>query len=338
MNGVTGDAVSRSRFLPGFGKSSISGDEPFDDRNDQLDWIAELLPILATERGGVSDQIPVQTRGQFQRNLHGLVVHDRTKFQLRHFSSPIRFEHKIARDDDADGETGPDRQRRGYVELALDDLLPRLGNAIGGALAQRAHNVALLAGRASLGTNAQNRREQRGFEQITPVVVNAILETGITFRVGAGLALQHDGSTVREDDPVPDEQHTTLTESNAGVILTDEAGALRDEENVSGRAVMDVFRHLSRDLAWEVGTDAGDERGGNDGASLKHVGRRRRPNAIRRDGALVGRLIEEGKLAILCRGRRRQRREAEAGEIRLWNRRHRYCRGRICRPRLRRRK
>ena len=47
-------------------------------------------------------------------------------------SASVGFEHEIARDDDdADGEAWPDGERRRDVELALDDLLPGLVDAVG---------------------------------------------------------------------------------------------------------------------------------------------------------------------------------------------------------------
>jgi hypothetical protein len=66
----------------------------------------------------------------------------------------------------------------------------------------------------------------------------------------------------------------------------------------------------------KIGADAGDERGRDDGAGLKDVRRRRSNDAIGRDGAPIGRRVEEGVLAILRRGSGRRRREAEARQIR----------------------
>lgn len=58
------------------------------------------------------------------------------------------------------------------------------------------------------------------------MIVDSILESGVAFRVGAGLTLQHDGPAIREDQPVPDQQHTALPKADAIVVLTDYTRAL----------------------------------------------------------------------------------------------------------------
>ena len=49
----------------------------------------------------------------------------------------------------------------------------------------------------------------------------------------------------------------------------------------AGRAVVDVLRDLGGDLAGQIGADAGDQRGRNDGAGLHDIGRRRDSRADR---------------------------------------------------------
>jgi hypothetical protein len=48
-------------------------------------------------------------------------------------SASIGFEHEIARNDDANRKSGPDRQCRRDIELAADDLLAGLADAVGRA-------------------------------------------------------------------------------------------------------------------------------------------------------------------------------------------------------------
>ncbi len=134
--------------------------------------------------------------------------------------------------------------------------------------------------------------------------------------------------------PVPDEQDAALSEPDAAVILADDASALRHEQDLARRAIIDVLRDLRGDLAGKIGTDAGDERGGDHGSGLKHILRCGRCYAIGRDGALVGRLIEESELTILRRGRGWLRREAEAGKIGLRHGRRGRGRGGVPRPRF----
>ena len=69
--------------------------------------------------------------------------------------------------------------------------------------------------------DAQKRRECGRLEQLAPMIVDAVLEAGIAFGVGAGLAFQNDGAAVRNDQPVPDQQHAALAEADAIVVLAD---------------------------------------------------------------------------------------------------------------------
>ena len=89
------------------------------------------------------------------------------------------------------------------------------------------------------------------------MVIDAVLEPGKSGRVGAGLAFEHNGTSVREYETVPNEQHARLAEGDLGVIDADEFCALRDKQEAPRRAVVNVFGHLRGDLAGKVGTDAG---------------------------------------------------------------------------------
>ena len=114
-----------------------------------------------------------------------------------------------------------------------------------------------------------------------------------------------------------------LPEADAVVVLADQPRSLRQEQDAAGRAVIDILRHLRRDLAGQIGADAGDERGGNHRPGLKDVRRRRSNDAIGRDRPAIGRCVEEGILAILRGGRGRRWRKAKARQIR----RRRECWG-----------
>ena len=131
------------------------------------------------------------------------------------------------------------------------------------------------------------------------MVVDAVFKARVTLGVRARLALQDDRATVGEQEPVPNQQHAALPETDAIVILTDHARTLRYEKDMARGAVIDILGNLRGDLAWKVGSDAGDQRGWDDGARLEHICRGRRRHAIGRDRALVGGLIEEGELAVL---------------------------------------
>ena len=141
------------------------------------------------------------------------------------------------------------------------------------AAPERRHDGAVVVGSAELRADAEQGRERGRPEQPAPMVVDLVLEAGKALRVGAGLALQHDRAAVRHDQPRPDQEHAILSERNLAVVGADQLRALRDEEILAGRAVIDVLGHLGGDLARQIGTNAGDERRRNDSARLHDVPR-----------------------------------------------------------------
>ncbi len=68
-----------------------------------------------------------------------------------------------------------------------------------------------------------------------------------------------------------------------GVVLADKPGALRDQQNTAGRAVIDVLGHLGGDLPRQIGTQPGQQRRGNHRAGLEDIGAGRRLDAIGAD-------------------------------------------------------
>ncbi|BCH24972.1 hypothetical protein MesoLjLb_47570 [Mesorhizobium sp. L-8-3] len=99
------------------------------------------------------------------------------------------------------------------------------------------------------GPYGEERREAGGLGEIPPVIIDAIFKPGIALRVGAGLAFEHDGAAVGQNEPVPDEQDTALPELHVVVVLADDTCALRHEQNAPRGAVVDMFRDLRGDLA-----------------------------------------------------------------------------------------
>ena len=70
-------------------------------------------------------------------------------------SSPVvRLEHEVTIDDHADRETRPDRERRLYVEIALNDFLPGLVQAIARSEPERLNETPVVAGTA-IGASAE---------------------------------------------------------------------------------------------------------------------------------------------------------------------------------------
>src|SRR5579863_6312273 len=108
-------------------------------------------------------------------------------------SSAVGFEHEIVRDHHTDRETRADGDGRLDAERAADHLLAGLVDALRRPLLDRFGKRAVaVAAHAGLRPDAEDGREDRGLEQHAPVVVDLVLQAGIAFRIGAGLALQDD--------------------------------------------------------------------------------------------------------------------------------------------------
>ena len=63
-----------------------------------------------------------------------------------------------------------------------------------------------------------------------------------------------------------------MAESDAAIVFTDEARALRDQQEATGRAVIDIGRHLRGDLTGKVRAQTRDQRRRNDRTGLDHIG------------------------------------------------------------------
>src|SRR3546814_10227052 len=85
------------------------------------------------------------------------------------------------------------------------------------------------------------------------------------------------GTTVGQDQPLPDHQCPPLAEGYHAVILADEASALRHQKNAACHCVEDVLRYLCGDHARQVGIAHGSEARRDDADGKQAVGRKRRP-------------------------------------------------------------
>ena len=132
--------------------------------------------------------------------------------------------------------------------------------------------------------------------------LDTVLQAGVSLGIGARLAFEDDGAAIRKNKTVPDQQHTPLSEADIVGVFADNARSLGDEQDLAGRAIIDVLRDLGRYQTGQVRSNAGDERGRDHGPGLKDIGRCRRRNAIRGDGLPVYRPVEKRRVAILCRG------------------------------------
>src|SRR6266852_1767209 len=171
-------------------------------------------------------------------------------FAICIFSPLVRFEHQVAVDDHAHWKPRPDRQRWLDVKIALNDFLSGLVQAIAGSTTERSNNITIAAstgGRSKFAADAEQRRQERGLEQGTPMIVDLILKSCITGGIGARLTLQHDRAAVRHDQAGPDQQYTRLPERNLAITDTDHPCTLRYEKETPGWAVEYVFGDLGGD-------------------------------------------------------------------------------------------
>lgn len=80
---------------------------------------------------------------------------------------------------------------------------------------------------------------------------------------------------------MPDYQRAALAEGDDAVILADQPGPLRHQQETTGCAVEHVLRDLGSDQAWHVGIDTRDEAGRDDASRRQHVGRGRGHQRVR---------------------------------------------------------
>ena len=79
------------------------------------------------------------------------------------------------------------------------------------------------------------------WQALAPLVPEA---TEAVRRIGDWLAIEHNRATIRQDEPVPGQQHPALPEPDIGFVLTDQARTLRDQKMPSGQAVIDILGNL----------------------------------------------------------------------------------------------
>ena len=107
------------------------------------------------------------------------------------------------------------------VEIAPNNLLPSLIQRICRAQAERLKNIRVAAGigpRAEFSAYTEERREQRGLDQLGLVIVDLIFETGIASCIGALLPLQNDRAAVWHDQTCPNQQHAGLAKRDLTII------------------------------------------------------------------------------------------------------------------------
>lgn len=138
-------------------------------------------------------------------------------------------EDEIARYDHTDGKARADGEGRRNFQLTLDDALAGLVDRVEGPVAKRAGQAVLLVEGEFRADGEQCRKPSRA-QDAGPVIVDAVLETGISRRIRPGLAFEDKRSPIWEYQPVPDQEDPTLADGDAVVIGADQAGALGDQQ------------------------------------------------------------------------------------------------------------
>src|SRR5207249_5214560 len=99
-------------------------------------------------------------------------------------------------------------------------------------------------------TDADERRECCANEELLPVPIDIVLESGVTGRVDPRQPIECDRRSVREHEARPNHQHTPLAEGDLTIVLAEKTRALRDQQVTSSGAVVNGFgngcQHLAR--------------------------------------------------------------------------------------------
>src|SRR6185369_528209 len=139
----------------------------------------------------------------------------------------------------ADGDGGLD------VEVALHEALAgAVGRELGGLL-ERLDEVAVAGAEGKLAADTEHGGERHALQELPGVEVNLIGEAGVAASVRGGQVVDDDGGAVGQNDALPDDECALLPEGDDVVVLADEPGALRDEQESSRDRVVDVLRDLS---------------------------------------------------------------------------------------------
>jgi hypothetical protein len=125
-------------------------------------------------------------------------------------------------------------------------LLPDLIERLGAPFAERSDDGAIVLSRAHFSAHGQRRAQGRGADQITPMTIDAILQTCIALGITAAGLVEHQGSPVGKDQPRPDKQDPLLAEDRLGVIGPDQFRPLR---TILVMALQDLDRSAGDTLA-----------------------------------------------------------------------------------------
>src|SRR3546814_11095706 len=91
-------------------------------------------------------------------------------------------------------------------------------------------------------------------------------------RVRRGHVLDLKRRAVRQNEALPHDECTPLTESHDAVVAAHKARTLRNEQDIPGRTVKNVLRHLCNDETGQIRTQPGDQARGDYAPCAQRVG------------------------------------------------------------------
>jgi hypothetical protein len=158
---------------------------------------------------------------------HGLLPLGSNEVERGNILSSVWFEYKITIDDHPDWKPRPYRKRWLIVQIATH-LLTSLIEGIPCAAAQRAKDVIVISTGADLRRRAKQRRKRCSFEEFTPVVIDLVFKTSISGGISTWLAFEHNGASVRQNEPSPYQEHAGLPKCDLAIVTADQSRTLRN--------------------------------------------------------------------------------------------------------------
>ena len=121
------------------------------------------------------------------------------------------------------------------VEIALNDLLASLVDALRRTRTDCLGKIVLGIACAGFGADAEDRGEDRGLEYRAPVLVDAVFNTAIALSVAARKMTEINRISIRENQSCPNHLDAGLTERNLTIDFALEHRPLGDKQIVAGR-------------------------------------------------------------------------------------------------------
>jgi len=116
-------------------------------------------------------------------------------------------------------QTGPILQCVLDVQILFHDPLSGGVGALSGGLADGFDKVAVVAAERDLCADAQQRGHGDALQQRPSVIIDFILQAGVTGWIGGRHIVDFDVRAVGKDDPLPDHERPALAEGHHAVVV-----------------------------------------------------------------------------------------------------------------------